>query len=583
MVIEELVALLKFKADGTGQMAAFTRGLQGISKELAGIGRLAATAGAALGTAMTAGVAALGKGSIETGMAFEKMAATLEVIEGSAEKAKASLDWVSEFAATTPYEINEVAEAFVKLKGYGIDPLKGSLTAAGNAAAAMGKPVMQAVEAIADAVTGENERLKEFGIKAKQAGDTVEYSWQQNGKELKKKVKKDAASIEKALIEIMEGRFAGAMEKQSKTLAGIISNIKDTFTRFQTYIANAGWYQYVKDRFQDVLTYIQKLDKEGTLKRWGEDISRVLIQASTSILRIGRALRDLAKYAISAAPSVEALGMAFGALLAVVRPAWFAIAGILLALDDIQAFREGDVSVFGWLVNQIKEFFGVQDGLAETIAGWGSAIGALILLNLRTLLPMAFRAGGALLMSALPLLLTPPGMAVAAGAAALALIYIYRDELMALAGQLMEAGKVMGTMVKDGFLAIVDAFVEVGATIGQSLFEGLKSVGGEIMKWFKGLFSGISLPSFGGKTEGLKPLGDPMGGVQRLGSLNQDSIKRLSSAGAGNGTVNQTVGDINVTVTQSNASASDIAGAVKKAAVDSLRSLSVSGARPAVA
>ena len=29
----------------------------------------------------------------------------------------------------------------------------------------MGKPVLQAVEAISDAITGENERLKEFGIK----------------------------------------------------------------------------------------------------------------------------------------------------------------------------------------------------------------------------------------------------------------------------------------------------------------------------------------------------------------------------------------------------------------------------------
>jgi predicted phage-related tail protein len=30
----------------------------------------------------------------------------------------------------------------------------------------MGKPLMQTVEAIADAMTGQNERLKEFGIKA---------------------------------------------------------------------------------------------------------------------------------------------------------------------------------------------------------------------------------------------------------------------------------------------------------------------------------------------------------------------------------------------------------------------------------
>ncbi|MDK4675262.1 hypothetical protein QG061_10000, partial [Kingella kingae] len=36
----------------------------------------------------------------------------------------------------------------------------------GDTAAGMGKPLMQTVEAIADAMTGQNERLKEFGIKA---------------------------------------------------------------------------------------------------------------------------------------------------------------------------------------------------------------------------------------------------------------------------------------------------------------------------------------------------------------------------------------------------------------------------------
>jgi hypothetical protein len=37
----------------------------------------------------------------------------------------------------------------------------------------MGKDMMQMIEAVADASTGEFERLKEFGIKASKQGDQV--------------------------------------------------------------------------------------------------------------------------------------------------------------------------------------------------------------------------------------------------------------------------------------------------------------------------------------------------------------------------------------------------------------------------
>lgn len=69
-------------------------------------------------------------------------------------KARESLAWVSEFATKTPYELNETTEAFVKLRAYGLDPKNGLLQILGDKSAAMGKDINQAVEAIADAVTG---------------------------------------------------------------------------------------------------------------------------------------------------------------------------------------------------------------------------------------------------------------------------------------------------------------------------------------------------------------------------------------------------------------------------------------------
>ena len=110
---------------------------------------------------------------------FEQFQSVLEVTEGSSEKAKKSFDWVKKFAVDTPANLDEAMEAFVRLRAYGMDPTNGLLQTLGDTASAMGKPVMQAVEAIADAVTGENERLKEFGIKGSAIKGTkfIEYTY----------------------------------------------------------------------------------------------------------------------------------------------------------------------------------------------------------------------------------------------------------------------------------------------------------------------------------------------------------------------------------------------------------------------
>ena len=114
---------------------------------------------------------------MRTASDFERYQTILETVEGSSRKAQRSMDWISRFAVKTPFELDQVTDAFVKLRAYGLDPTGGLLRSLGDAASAMGKPIMQAVEAIADAVTGENERLKEFGVKARTKGDTITYEY----------------------------------------------------------------------------------------------------------------------------------------------------------------------------------------------------------------------------------------------------------------------------------------------------------------------------------------------------------------------------------------------------------------------
>ena len=114
---------------------------------------------------------------MRTAAEFECFESILETVEGSSKKAEQSMGWISNFAAKTPFDLDEVTDAFVKLRAYGMDPRHGLLRTLGDTSAAKGKPLDQAVEAIADAVTGENESLKEYGLKGHVDGNTITYEF----------------------------------------------------------------------------------------------------------------------------------------------------------------------------------------------------------------------------------------------------------------------------------------------------------------------------------------------------------------------------------------------------------------------
>ncbi len=110
------------------------------------------------------------------------------------------------------------------------------LTSYGNTATAMGKSLNQMIEAVADASTGEFERLKEFGIKAKSQGDQVTFTFQG----VSTTVGKNAEEIEGYLRSIGDVQFAGAMEQQAGTLNVALSNMGDSFSKLVKAIGDAG-------------------------------------------------------------------------------------------------------------------------------------------------------------------------------------------------------------------------------------------------------------------------------------------------------------------------------------------------------
>ncbi|SDZ49146.1 tape measure protein [Delftia lacustris] len=158
---------------------------------------------------------------------FDKLNSSLVTVTGSALAAGREMAWIEQFAKDTPYGLAQATEAFVKMKALGLDPTQAKLTSFGNTAAGMGKSLMQMIEAVADASTGEFERLKEFGIKASKQGEMVAFTFQG----VTTKVKNSAKEITAYLESIGNTAFGGAMEERSKTLDGALSALGDSWDK----------------------------------------------------------------------------------------------------------------------------------------------------------------------------------------------------------------------------------------------------------------------------------------------------------------------------------------------------------------
>jgi hypothetical protein len=217
----------------------------------------AAKSNAAALATMAASLATVGASmkTISVAREFDKINASLVTMTGSQEAADRAFKRIQNFAATTPFDLAQVANAFVKLKALGLDPSEEALESYGNTAASLGGDLNQMVEAVADAATGEFERLKEFGITARSELDKVTFTFQG----LPTTIGKNAAEIEAYLMRIGLVDFAGATTERANTLDGAISNLGDSFDSLFLTIAQAGAGQVFEDLARSSTEFLNNL------------------------------------------------------------------------------------------------------------------------------------------------------------------------------------------------------------------------------------------------------------------------------------------------------------------------------------
>jgi len=243
-LIGEIFALAGLQVD-TASFAQYGTALEGAESGISDFATStqALLAGAfALPAVALAGIASYGVGLASN---FQDAGVTLTTLYGTADIAKQKFQWMTDFAATTPFQFDEVVQGGIKLKSYGMDIEQYGKTF-GDTASGMGKSFNDVIEAVADAQTGEFERLKELGIKAVQVtkanldeyaqyggqvGDTMFTYVNRSGQQMAQVVdKNNREMITSTLSAIWNEKYAGAMETRSQTLSGLMSTLKDNLT-----------------------------------------------------------------------------------------------------------------------------------------------------------------------------------------------------------------------------------------------------------------------------------------------------------------------------------------------------------------
>lgn len=166
----------------------------------------------------------VGTNAYNTRKEFARYEAVLKNATGSGKEASNVMRTLQTLAADTPASVAEWTEAYIKLINRGIKPTTSELTALGDIATSQGKDVDQFIEALLDAMTGENERLKEFGITAQKNGETTAFTF----KGVTTEVKNNDQAIKDYIISLgqLQG-VQGSMATQMKELGGLESNLGD--------------------------------------------------------------------------------------------------------------------------------------------------------------------------------------------------------------------------------------------------------------------------------------------------------------------------------------------------------------------
>ena len=261
------------------------KGAEGGAKSLhATVGKLG---GALAAIGLGVSFAQITRSFYQANVESQRLKASLLTMTGSLDNASAAWSILEDLATRTPFQMEQTVNAFIKMKALGLKPTEEAILSFANTASAMGKDLNQMVEAVADATTGEFERLKEFGIKASQEGENVKLTFQGVTTE----IGKNSKEIQSYLENIGNTTFAGAVDVQMATIGGSMSNLQDNVDKLFRAMGGAGGNAGLSAAINGVSDAIATLT--GSIENLDESFYGPLAKVQEFALKLGAIKAEL--------------------------------------------------------------------------------------------------------------------------------------------------------------------------------------------------------------------------------------------------------------------------------------------------
>jgi hypothetical protein len=278
--------------------------------------------------AATIGIVAMGAASVGFAIKGLKMADTIEqaslayeTLLGSATAAEKRIKELTDFAAKTPFELAGIIEADRLLETFGARSIE-NLTMVGDAAAGVGVGIEEIAFWFGRAATaiesgrpfGEAAmRLQELGLLSGEARNKLEGM-------------AEAGANSTEIMGVLTGelgRFNGLMEKQSKTLGGMMSTLNDNFNLLLAQVVRP-FLPAVKGALSGLTDLIEQHQKdiEGFAQgaaEWfrthKEDIIATVTTMAVGLATTGKAVKDVGTWImdhqVALVAAIAAIGLAF--------------------------------------------------------------------------------------------------------------------------------------------------------------------------------------------------------------------------------------------------------------------------------
>lgn len=242
-IIGDLTYRLGFKLK-RGSLNAAKKGVEDVDNAARRATRSTRTLGSALRgvaiSAITVGVFQLARGLVSSIAEFQRLEAVLETVTGSQQAAAEAMSFIEDIATRLPFSVQQVSNAFIRLRGSGIQATEETMMALGNVAGTFGSDLESLVTAAQNAGRG-HARLLETILRTDVDARTsaTHLLVEQEGQMVR--VEKSTRSVIAWLEELGRTRYAGGADRLMNTLQGAFSNLGDALSRFARAVGRAGF------------------------------------------------------------------------------------------------------------------------------------------------------------------------------------------------------------------------------------------------------------------------------------------------------------------------------------------------------